>query len=55
MLPDKDWFEKLKCIDDSHSVAYGLTLDAFNALVLNIEHKLHGINVKCENENVCTT
>lgn len=31
--------DKIKCIDDSHTVAYGLSTDSFNALVRNLELK----------------
>lgn len=29
---DEQWMQKLRCIDDSHSVAYGLTQRDFNML-----------------------
>lgn len=39
-LPDHEWFERIKCIDDSHSAAYGLSLEAFNRLAKKLEKML---------------
>ncbi|KAF2900943.1 hypothetical protein ILUMI_05246 [Ignelater luminosus] len=37
---DEDWFEKLKCIDDAHSNAYGLTFRDLSSLVKAVEKRI---------------
>ena len=34
---EREWMEKLRCIDNAHSVAYHLNEDGFNGIVHNLE------------------
>lgn len=42
-MEDSDWFEKLHCIDDAHSAAYGLTFNELDKYIKKVESILiHG-------------
>lgn len=56
-LPDSDWFQRIHCIDDSHTAAYDLSYDAFNKLARRIERRLNDldeVNQLCKSRSVST-
>lgn len=53
-LIDSEWYEKLKCIDDSHSAVYGLTKRNFDLLMKNLERKV-GTTDKERVDTICET
>lgn len=38
-LLEQNYMDRIKCVDHSHSIAYGLTTDSFNSLVKHLERK----------------
>ncbi|XP_017784345.1 PREDICTED: uncharacterized protein LOC108568014 [Nicrophorus vespilloides] len=53
-MVDHDGFERLRCIDRSHSVAYGLTVQSVNALFKSISKQMKKNRPKnlCDNDEV---
>lgn len=60
-LNELEWIEKIRCIDNAHSVAYHLNEDGFNLTARNIEtmlgkdrkvcHRLRDALINCLKEN----
>lgn len=45
MVEESRWMEKVRCIDNSHSIAYGLDMEGFEVLYNKIMRELKNVAV----------
>lgn len=45
MVSESRWMERVRCIDNSHSIAYGLDMEGFEVLYNKIMRELKNIPV----------